>query len=46
MQETVQRLTELGVASLVFNPGANAPGSGDWLDLMRSNLDNLRPAFQ
>lgn len=46
MQETVQRLTELGVASLVFDPGANTPGSGDWLDLMRSNLENLRPAFK
>lgn len=43
---TVAMLAELGVSSLVFDPGANVPDSGDWLDLMRRNLENIEPAFR
>lgn len=41
-KETKERLAMLGMESLVFNTGANVPQSGDWLDLMRENVDNLK----
>ncbi|MGH8615869.1 MAG: metal ABC transporter solute-binding protein, Zn/Mn family, partial [Gammaproteobacteria bacterium] len=46
LAETVTQLTALGVSSLVFDPCANAPEQGDFLSLMRHNLQNLKPAFE
>lgn len=46
LAETARRLTEIGVATVVFDPGANVPATGDWLDLMRDNIENLRQAFE
>jgi len=35
----------MGVESLVFAPCANAPEAGDFLDVMRQNIENLKKAF-
>jgi len=41
-QESVERLRALGVQSVVFNPCANRPASGDFLSVMRNNAGNLQ----
>jgi zinc transport system substrate-binding protein len=41
----VQRLAELGLESTVFDPCANRPASGDFLSIMKKNLENLDRAF-
>ena len=46
VQVSVDRLKELGVDSLVFDPCGNVPDQGDFMTVMRSNVDNLRQAFQ
>ncbi|MEA3274272.1 MAG: metal ABC transporter substrate-binding protein, partial [Pseudomonadota bacterium] len=43
---SVQRLDTLGVGSLVFAPAGNRPAEGDFMTLMRRNLDNLEQAFR
>ena len=40
--ETVAKLKELGVDSIVFDPCGNTPERGDFLSAMRSNLANLQ----
>ena len=44
--ETEQTLSEIGVASVVFDPCANRPENGDFMTVMRSNLLNIDAAFQ
>jgi zinc transport system substrate-binding protein len=39
-------LEKLHVRSIVFDPCANRPSSGDFLSVMRSNLDDLKAAFR
>jgi zinc transport system substrate-binding protein len=46
MEESVERLRAIGVDSLVFNPCGNTPDQGDFLDVMKQNVENLKPAFQ
>lgn len=41
----VKDLQELGVSSLVFDPVGNIPERGDFLSVMRGNIENLRAAF-
>lgn len=43
---SVERLSDLGINSLVFNPSANVSDSGDWLSVMRQNVKNLAAAFE
>jgi len=45
-QATARRLAEMGVQSLVFDPCGNVPEAGDWLSVMRKNVENLRRAFR
>lgn len=40
--ESVAKLEAIGVASLVVDPCGNRPDEGDWLSVMRGNLENLR----
>lgn len=40
-QETVIRLREMGIESVVFNPCGNVPESGDYLTVMRENLNEI-----
>jgi zinc transport system substrate-binding protein len=42
----VKKLKAIGIESLVFAPCANAPGQGDFLSVMRRNVENLKPAFE
>jgi zinc transport system substrate-binding protein len=41
VSETAQRLTRLGISTVVFSPGANVPDDGDFLTVMRANLEAL-----
>ena len=43
--ETVNRLKNMGVNSLVYQPLGNKPASGDFISVMSSNLKNLEEAF-
>jgi hypothetical protein len=46
VRASVDKLKKLGVDSLVFDPCGNRPDQGDFITVMRSNVDNLRKAFQ
>jgi zinc transport system substrate-binding protein len=46
MKQSVERLEAISVDSLVFNPCGNTPDQGDFLSVMRQNVENLKPAFQ
>jgi len=39
------RLQSMGVGVVVFQPCANRPPQGDFLDVMQRNLDNLKTVF-
>ncbi len=41
-----QQLQAVGVASLVFEPCANRPESGDFIEAMKRNVENLKQAFR
>ncbi|MDE0206108.1 MAG: zinc ABC transporter substrate-binding protein, partial [Candidatus Tectomicrobia bacterium] len=43
---SVDRLQSLGLRSLVFDPCGNRPEDGDFLAVMRRNVDRLRQALQ
>ena len=45
MTETAATLRGMGVESVVFQIAANRPARGDYLDVMRANLDNLAARF-
>jgi len=45
LPETVSRLRELGVESTVFSPCANTPDAGDYLEVMKQNIENLVPVY-
>jgi len=42
LPETVARLEQLGLRCVVLEPCGNAPSSGDFLDIMRANVERLR----
>ena len=46
MKESAQRLKSSGVDSLVFDPCGNIPVQGDFLSVMRQNVENLKPVFK
>ena len=43
--QSMAKLAALDIGSVVFEPCANAPDEGDFLDAMRANLTNLERAF-
>ena len=46
MQTSVDKLKSAGMGSLVFDPCGNVPDrGGDFLSVMRQNVENLRAAF-
>jgi zinc transport system substrate-binding protein len=45
IQETIDRLRTLGVSIVVFRPGGTRPDAGDYLTVMRSNLERLQAAI-
>ena len=44
--ESVARLRSMGGASLVFDPCGNRPAVGDFLDVMKQNVQNLERGLQ
>lgn len=44
--ETVKILEEQGIRSVVFDPCSTRPHQGDFLTVMRQNVENLRSTFQ
>ena len=40
--ETVKKLENLGVKSIVFSPCSNAPTGGDFLSVMEENINRLK----
>ena len=46
LDATVAQLQELGVSSVVFDPCGNTPEEGDFLTAMRTNVENLRAAYE
>ena len=42
----VERLKSMGVNSLVFDPCGNTPEEGDFMVVMRRNIENLKLAFK
>lgn len=42
---SVQRLRELGVGSLVYDPCANVPDRGDFMGVMQENINNMKIIF-
>lgn len=45
LEQSIQRLRNLGIRSVVFDPCANTPTSGDFISVMQQNVKNLRPVF-
>jgi zinc transport system substrate-binding protein len=45
INESVERLKAISLQSVVFNPCGNAPDQGDFMSVMRQNIENLRVAF-
>ena len=45
LSESVVKLESIGLSSLVFDPCANRPVSGDFIRVMTQNIDNLRKAY-
>ncbi len=45
LEASVKRLSELGVRSVVFEPCGNTPEDGDWLQVMRRNVESLARVF-
>lgn len=44
-EETLKLLTSRGIQSVVFNPCFNKPENSDYLEIMNSNISNLKPAY-
>jgi zinc transport system substrate-binding protein len=44
--DSVARLQTMGVSSLVFDPAANMPQQGDFLTVMKNNLEALEAAYR
>jgi len=45
LADSVNRLEQIGIESLVFHPCSNTPDAGDYLSVMQANLAQLRRAF-
>jgi zinc transport system substrate-binding protein len=45
LPESVERLKEIGIQSVVFNPCGNRPDEGDFMTVMKSNIENVRLIF-
>lgn len=43
--ESIARLAEMGIRSLVYSPCFNRPEQGDFLTVMEQNIDNLAVVF-
>lgn len=46
IDENIQQLEARGLRSVVFDPCGHAPREGDFLQVMRQNIESLRRVFQ
>jgi zinc transport system substrate-binding protein len=46
LEVTAEKLKALHVDSLVFDPCGNVPDQGDFLTIMKQNIENLKMAFE
>ncbi len=46
LAESVKKLESMGLKSVVFDPTGNRPTNGDFLTVMKSNLESLRTIFE
>jgi zinc transport system substrate-binding protein len=46
LSESVEKLKAMGIESLVFDPCGNKPAQGDFLSVMKTNIENLKLAFK
>ena len=44
-KESVDKLKALGIASIVFDPCGNTPDAGDFISMMRANVEAMEKAF-
>jgi zinc transport system substrate-binding protein len=44
--DSVKKLEKLGLGSMVFDPCGNVPAEGDFLSVMKENVENLRTIFE
>jgi zinc transport system substrate-binding protein len=44
--ESVKKLVAVGMNSLVFDPCGNVPDQGDFLSMMRKNIESLKQAYE
>ncbi len=44
-QESIEKLEEMGIQSLVYSPCFNRPEQGDFLSVMQQNIENLTAVF-
>jgi zinc transport system substrate-binding protein len=44
-KESVAKLDAIGVKSVVFDPCGNVPDAGDFLSVMKANVEALEKAF-
>ncbi len=45
-KDSVEKLTALGLQSIVFDPCGNVPASGDFMSVMKANVEAMEKAFQ
>jgi zinc transport system substrate-binding protein len=45
-KESIEKLEAVGLKSVVFDPCGNVPESGDFMTVMKANLEALEKAFQ
>ena len=46
IEKSVKKLESKGVGSLVFDPCDNRPEKGDYLGVMKANIENLKKAYE
>ncbi|MDH3803525.1 MAG: metal ABC transporter substrate-binding protein [Deltaproteobacteria bacterium] len=46
IKESVERLKAIGMQSVVFDPCGNEPDQGDFMSVMRQNVENIKEAFR
>ncbi len=45
-KDNVEKLTALGLQSIVFDPCGNVPASGDFMTVMKANVEAMEKAFR
>jgi zinc transport system substrate-binding protein len=46
MSEIAEKLKEMGIACAVFDPCGNVPENGDFLSVMKQNIESMRQVFK